>query len=91
MVNMRSRYQRLVAHRVLLLGALERVHAKVGELRRAQLREGPLPDREAFGFLLQERDFPVLVAQGGDAAIVGPVDELLARPIALAAQSRSES
>ena len=36
-----------------------------------------LPDTQALRLLLKERNLPILVAQGGYALIVGPVDELL--------------
>ena len=61
-----------------------------GSLRRlkslgsAQRHERLLPDVEAVGALLHEDHLPVVVAQAGDAAVVGPVDELAARPLRLA-------
>ena len=76
----------LVADRVFFFGALERIHSQVGDHRSAQLRERLLPDLEALAFLLEEGDLPVLVPQRGDAAVVGPVNELLARPGTLATQ-----
>ena len=59
-------------------------------VRRAQRRERLLPDFQTLGLLLQEGDLPVVVAQRGHAAVVGPVDELLPRPRGLAAQCRPE-
>ena len=39
--------------------------------------------RPAHGVLPQERDLPVVVTQRRDAAVVGPVNELLAGPFGL--------
>ena len=39
----------LEAHCTIVLGALERIHAQVGNRRRAQRREGLLPDLQALG------------------------------------------
>src|SRR5512147_595764 len=80
----------LEAHRVLLLGTLERIHAEVGDQRRAQHGERLLPHLEPDPFLLEERDLPVAIAERRDAAVVGPVEELAAGPRRLAAERRSE-
>ena len=76
----------LEAHRVFLLRALERVHAQVREHRRTQDLERRLPHPQAFGVLLQERHLPRPVAQRRHRSVVGPVDELLARPCPFALQ-----
>ena len=75
---------------MFFLGALEGIHAQVDQKRCAQRRERLLPYAQAFGVLLQERGFPVAVAQGRDAAVIGPIDELLARPFALALERRHQ-
>ena len=80
----------LVADGVLGLGPLERIHQQVGQRRRTQRREGLEPHVHALGFLFQEGDLPALVAERRDAAVVGPVDELLARPLGLATEGRTE-
>ncbi len=43
-----------------------------------------MPDLQTVGVLLQEGDLPVVVAQRGDVAVVGPIEEFLARPFAFA-------
>ena len=76
--------------------ALERVGAQVVQVREAQLGELTLPhaDRRFGGdlrVLLEERGFPLLVADGHQVAVVGPVDELLARRLLhLALEERHE-
>jgi hypothetical protein len=65
----------------LIMGPLERIHAKISEHRRSQCRVGVLPHVIAMSILNQERYFVVVVTQCSDTAIVGPVEELLARPL----------
>jgi hypothetical protein len=48
------------------------------------------PDEQAMGILFQERDFPVVIAQRCDATIISPIDELVARPCALALEIREQ-
>ena len=50
----------------------------------AQILEWMDPDVQAVRRLLQKRNLPVVVAERRDAAVVGPVDEFLARPVRLA-------
>jgi hypothetical protein len=69
------------------VGELERVHAQIGDQRGAQLDERLEPGVQPVGVLPQEGGLPVAVAQCGDAAVVRPVDELLARPRSLAFES----
>lgn len=65
---------------------LGRVHAHIGEHGCAQLHEGLLPRVQAMGVLPQEGDLAWAVAQGRHAAIIRPVNELLARPCGFAFQ-----
>ena len=58
----------------------EGIHAKVGDHRCAQFLKGLEPHIHAVGVLLEKSDFPVLVAQGGHAAIIRPINKLPARP-----------
>src|SRR3954464_924268 len=48
------------------------------KLGQAQLDERLLPDVEAVRALLEEGELPLVVAQRGELAAVGPVEELLA-------------
>ena len=57
---------------------LERVGAQIDEKRRAQRHQRLLPDVKALVLLLEEHDLPLIVAQAGEVAVVGPVEELLA-------------
>ena len=65
-------------------------HAQIAEQGGAQLFEGLYPDVQSVGVLPQEGDLPLVVAQGCNAAVVGPVDELLARPFALTLERRKQ-
>ena len=76
-------YQRWIPHGVFVFRALEGIHAQVRQQGRTKHLEGILPHPQALGLLLEERDFVVAVAQRRHAAVIGPVDELLARPLAL--------
>jgi hypothetical protein len=40
--------------------------------------EGLLPDMHSVGVLFEEGDFPVVVAESGDTAVIGPLDEFAA-------------
>ena len=75
---------------MFLFCTFEGVHAQVADFWSAQFGEGILPDFESFFFLFEEGHLPVAVAKGGDAAVIGPVDELLARPFAFAPESGAE-
>src|SRR5260370_7536439 len=68
----------------LFLGAFEGVHAQVFDQRCTQFLEGVAPDVKSSGGLFQEGDLPIVVAQRCDAAIVGPVKELVPWPRTLA-------
>ncbi len=80
----------LVIAETNVLGLLERIHAQVGKHRRAHLHEWLLPDAHTLSVLAQEGRLPVAVAERRDAAIVGPVDEILARPRCSALERRPE-
>src|ERR1700724_1314365 len=60
------------------LGALEGIRAQVHELGEAQRHQRVLPHIETYGTLLQEQELPLLIAQGGELAVIGPVEKLLA-------------
>ena len=70
----------------LVLGPLERVGAQVEQHRQAQLHHRLRPDIEALRLLLQEHRLPLVVAQAGQVAVVGPVEELAALVRALAGE-----
>ena len=70
----------------LVLGPLERVGAQVEQHGQAQLHHRLRPDIEAMRLLLQEHRLPLLVAQAGKVAVVGPVEELAALVRALAGE-----
>ena len=80
----------LIAHRIFLPSTFEGVHAQVGQEGRTQLVERLLPHLQAFRLLLQKGDFPVAVAQGGNIAVIRPIDEFLARPFTLTLERRSK-
>jgi hypothetical protein len=60
------------------LGPLEGVGPQVHELREAQRHRRVLPHVETYGALLQEQELPLLIAQGGELAVIGPVEKFLA-------------
>src|SRR5882672_1771921 len=66
------------------LGAFKGIHAQIGDHRRAQFLERGFPDLKSLGVLPEEGYLPVVVTQCRHAAVVGPVQELLPRPFALA-------
>src|SRR5262245_3481327 len=68
----------------LVLAPLERVGAQVEQSGHAQLHQRLGPDIEAMRPLLQEHGLPLLVAQAGEVAVVGPIEELAALVRALA-------
>ena len=80
----------LIAHRIFLPGTLEGIHAQVRQIRRAQHVERFLPDAQSFRFLLQEGDLPVGVTQRRNVAVIGPIDEFLARPFTVTFERRRE-
>jgi hypothetical protein len=73
-----------------VLAQLERIHAQVGQHGGTHGGEGFLPDVKPVMVLAEKGDLPVVVAERRDAAVVGPVDELVARhlPSPLNAGSR---
>ena len=44
----------------------------------------------AVGVLFEEGDFPVVVAERGDTAVIGPVDEFAAGPLGFALERGEE-
>src|SRR6185436_16731001 len=66
---------------------LERIGTEVEQLRETQRDERILPYGEAFAALLLEHDFPVVVTQPHQRAVIVPVEELLAWVLSLARQS----
>src|SRR6516164_3516899 len=68
----------------LIHAALERIGAQVDELGHAQLLQRLGPDVETLRSLLHEHRLPLLVAEPGEVAVVGPVEEFatLVRPLA---------
>jgi hypothetical protein len=60
----------------LVLGPLERIGAQVEDSRQPQLRQRFGPDVQSLRPLLQERGLPLQVAQAGEVAVVGPIEEL---------------
>jgi hypothetical protein len=44
-----------------------------------------------MGILSQEGNLPIVVAQGGNVAIVGPVEELVPRPFAFTPECRHQA
>src|SRR5208283_840552 len=68
----------------LVLGAFERITTQISEQGSAQFGKRLGPNMHAFGVLAKEADLPLVVAEGGHVAVVGPVKELFAGPIALA-------
>ena len=75
---------------MFVFGAFERIHSEVGDGGSTESDEGFLPNFEAFAFLFEEGDFPIIVAESGDAAVVGPVNEFLAWPWGFALESGEE-
>ena len=69
-----------------VLGPLEWIGAQVEQQRHSELHQRLGPNIEAFGTLLEEDGLPLIVAQAGQVAIVGPVEELMALVRALASQ-----
>jgi hypothetical protein len=74
------------------LSALVGVAAQVEDERHAQRHEGLGPGAEgAGGLLLQEDQLPVVVAQRGEVAVVGEVEDLVARAlVGLAGEQRQD-
>jgi hypothetical protein len=69
-----------------VLGALEGVGTQIEQLRQAQLLQGLRPDVESLGPLFHEHRFPIVVAETGEIAVVGPIEELTALVRALAGE-----
>src|SRR4051812_35711782 len=57
---------------------LEGIGAQVDELRETQRHKRILPYFQANGALLHEQHFPAVIAQGGEVAVVRPVEKFLA-------------
>ena len=70
----------------LLFGTLERVGAQIEQLWRAQLDQGLHPDLEAMRRLFHEHGLVLVVAQSGEVAVIGPVEEFVALVGTLAGQ-----
>src|ERR1700730_937338 len=68
----------------LLLRPLERVGAQVEQLWRAQRDQRLHPDLQAVCVLLHEHGLVLVIAQPGEVAVVGPIEELAALARALA-------
>ena len=62
----------------LVHAALERIGPQVDELRHAQLLQWLRPDIETMRPLLHEHRLPLLVAEPGEVAVIGPVEEFAA-------------
>src|SRR5208282_5866571 len=62
----------------LLFRTLERVGTQIEQLGRAQLNQWLHPNLQAVRLLLQEHRLVLVVAEPGEVAIVGPVEELAA-------------
>ncbi len=63
----------------LVIGSLERIAAQVEKSRHPQSRVRPNPHFEAVRLLDTEQHFPIAVAERGERAVVGEVEELLSR------------
>ena len=61
----------------LRLGDLEGIAAEVNELREAQRHERVLPHVQTLGPLLHKQHLPAFIPQGGEVAVVRPVEEVL--------------
>jgi hypothetical protein len=59
----------------LVLGPLEGVRAQIEQGGHTQRYHRLSPDRETVRLLLHEHRLPLLVAQAGKVAFVGPVEE----------------
>ena len=62
----------------LMLSPLQWIGAQIEQPWQPELHQRLGPDIEAFGPLLEEDGFPLIVAQAGQAATIGPVEELMA-------------
>ena len=71
----------------LMLGALQGVGTQAEEPWQAALNERLAPDIEPFCLLLEEDGLPLIVAQAGKIAVVGPVEEFMALVRALAGEN----
>src|SRR5207247_1027390 len=78
-----------VTHGVII-GALKGIHAQIGQHRPAQFLERGLPHLKPMGVLPQKGHLPIVVAQRRDAAVISPVEKLLARPRAFALERRQQ-
>ena len=61
--------------------ALERIHTKICNHRCTQYCIRIFPYSNSMGILAEEGDLPVVVPQGCDATVVGPIEKLFARPL----------
>src|SRR5438132_7165886 len=70
----------------LLIRTLERVGTQVEQLGRAQRDQGLHPNLQPMRLLLHEHCLVLVVAQPGEVAVVGPVEELATLVRALAGE-----
>ena len=68
------------------IGDFEGIGAQIKQLGEAQRHQRVLPHGEADGPLLQEQELPAVVTNGGEIAVVRPVEELLAWVFSFAGQ-----
>src|SRR5207302_10586854 len=68
----------------LVLRPLEGIRAQIEQHGKAQLDHRLLPDTETFSLLFQEYRLPLIIAETGQVAVIGPVEEFaaLVRPFA---------
>src|ERR1700730_15501153 len=62
----------------LVLGPLERIGAQIEQHGQPQLYHRLLPHRKTFGLLFEENCLPLIIAEAGQVAVIGPVEELAA-------------
>src|ERR1700722_3019097 len=60
----------------LVLGPFERIGAQIEQHGQPQLYHRLLPYRKTFGLLLEENCLPLIIAEAGQVAVIGPVEEL---------------
>src|SRR4051812_2559777 len=59
----------------LVIGSLERIRTKIEELGRAKRKHGLHPDTEPVRLLFHENGFVLIVAEPGEIAVIGPIEE----------------
>ena len=65
-----------------MVGPLEGIGAKAEQFGQTQWHQRFFPDVKTVFPLLQEHEFPAIVSQSAQIAVVGPVEEFFARPLA---------